>query len=388
MEIRTFIACAIICMLLLIPALGFSQRRMSSGFENGMLDSINFYEGCCAWSAIKTAHWKNRGSYSIRLEQRRNDPQVSTSSLRVELNVNSTNTLANRYDIQFIRFTTFIPSDSNQLDPGRDYIMTQFKQPGTGGVQTGGSPPLALLVDGNSVYADIRWATAAQPNNNNNSNRRKLYVGPLGRDSAIHYVIQYKRSHLPGGVIRIWRNDELVLSDTGRNYFEGAALPSIKFGFYSFRWAITDPPYGGSAVPYRVLYLDDVGVFGPASTYDDVALYRKPAPEPEDTISVNLPDYVTNADTITMTAATHSNNPIVSYTFTRLSGPNSPTVSVPAAGSIFLSDLQEGNYIYRIEVVDSEGNAATDENILTVNSAPSGQFMRLRRRVRVKNQIP
>lgn len=254
------------------------QVRMTSSFEGSLLANIDFYEGCCAWSSIKSSHRAFTGSYSARLEQRRDDPEVGTGSNRVEFNVNSTNTLPNRYDWEWFKISIYIPSDSSESDPGINYIMGQVKQPGTGGVQTGSSPPLAFVVDGDNVSVWIRWATAANPHSDNNSNRRIYSIGSRGVDQWVHYVVQYQRSHLSTGKVRVWRNDILVVDDSGPNYFEDAAFPSMKFGFYSYRWASVGDQ--GSTVDYRVMYMDDIGVYGSSSTYDDVATYRIP-PSPE-----------------------------------------------------------------------------------------------------------
>ncbi len=258
----------------LFPLATLAQKKMTSSFEKNLLDSVEFYEGCCAHTQVKTTHRKFQGNYSVRGEIRNGDPQVRTGSNRWELNINSTNNLKDRFEWRWWRFSTYIPSDSNAVDlPGVNYIMGQVKQPGRGGLQTGYSPPLGFVVDGDSVFLWIRWATKAEPHSDQPSNTRKHYVGSRGVDSWVHYVIDYQRSHLPDGIVRVWRNDVLVVNDTGRNYFEEAAIPSIKFGLYCYNWA--HPKGRKSIVPYRVLYLDAIGVFGERSTYENVAVYRK-----------------------------------------------------------------------------------------------------------------
>lgn len=260
--------------ILLLPFAGNAQKIMTSSFENNLLDSVEFYEGCCAHTQKKTTYRKYQGNYSVRGEIRKGDPQVKTGSNRWELNINSTNNLKDRFEWRWWRFSTYIPSDSNAVDqPGLNYIMGQAKQPNKGGVQTGYSPPLGFVVDGDSVFLWIRWATASEPHSDNPSNTRKHYVGRRGVDSFIHYVVDYQRSHLANGVVRVWRNDILVVHDTGRNYFEGAGIPSIKFGLYCYNWV--SPRSHHSIVPYRVLYLDAIGVFGAFSTYEEVAVYRQ-----------------------------------------------------------------------------------------------------------------
>ncbi len=251
-----------------------AQRLITSSFENGVYDSLSFIETCCLYSAVKTAKHPSSGSFSLRMEIRKSDPSVSTGGKRTEINGNSTNKILGRYNWRWYRMSVFTPSDSNATDlPGKEFVMGQFKQPSTGGVQTGGSPPFAFVVEGNNVYADIRWATAANPDNNRASNLRRYYVGSRGLDSTIHYVVDYQRSSNPDGVIRIWRNDILVVNDTGRNYFEGAGIPSTKWGIYRYVWSNAN--YGGSATPCNVIYLDDIGLFGLNSTYSDVAVFTE-----------------------------------------------------------------------------------------------------------------
>ncbi|UXO94061.1 heparin lyase I family protein [Pseudanabaena phage Pan5] len=371
----------LLTILLFLPLLTTAQKRMTSSFEGNVLDSITFYEGCCGHSAIKSAHRKYVGNHSARIELRRNDPEVETGSNRVELNVNSTNTLANRYEWRWWKFSTYIPSDSNAIDaPNLDYVMGQIKQPGTGGVQTGGSPPLGFIVRADSVYLDIRWATAANPNSDNASNLRRYFVGLRGEDQWVHYVVDYQRTHLPTGVVRVWRNDILVVNDTGRNYFEDAAIPSIKWGLYCYRWASVGDQ--GSVVPYRVLYLDAIGVYGASSTYEDVATFRATSNPPV----VTVPNYTTTNSSITLTASVTSDNPIVDYSWSGLTGPNTPSVSVPAAGQITLSGLINGTYTWQITVTDSEGQTDTAVSTITKTEAIVERVFRFKKKQRIKGQ--
>ena len=366
----------LLTILLFLPLLTTAQKRMSSSFEAGLTDSITFVETCCSYSFTKSAHRSFVGNFSARFEQRRGDAPVTTGGIRSEINVNSTNTLPDRYDARWWKFSTYIPSDSNAVDlPGLNYIMGQIKQPGTGGVQTGGSPPLGIVVDEDSVFAWIRWATTSQPNSDNPSNGRRLYIGPRGVDQWVHYVIDYQRSHTPSGVVRIWRNDILVVNDTGRNYFEGAAFPSYKWGLYNYRWA--SPPYQGSIVPYRVLYLDAIGVYGASSTYEEVATFRATSNPPV----VAVPNYTTTNSSITLTASVTSDNPIVDYSWLGLTGPNTPSVSVPAAGQLTLSGLVNGVYTYQITVTDSEGQ--TDSAVSTITKVGTESTIKIKKKIKI-----
>lgn len=351
-----------ILLLLLLPCFLQAQKRMSSSFENNVLDSINFFEGCCAYSAVKSANRKYIGNNSARIELRRNDPQVATGSNRVELNVNSTNTLANRYEWRWWKFSTYIPSDSNAIDaPNLDYVMGQIKQPGTGGVQTGGSPPLGFIVRADSVYLDIRWATAANPNSDNASNLRRYYVGLRGDDQWVHYVVDYQRTHLTTGVVRVWRNDILVVNDTGRNYFEDAAIPSIKWGLYCYRWASVGDQ--GSVVPYRVLYLDAIGVYGASSTYEEVATFRaETTPNNPPNVDIASGGFFINQTSVTanIEASDIEDGTNLTYQWQETSGIGS-TISDPTAKNPTFSNLKAGNYVFTVTVRDTDGGETIGE---------------------------
>lgn len=335
---------------------------MSSSFENNLTDSITFVETCCSYSFTKSAHRKYLGNFSARFQQVKGDGPVSTGGIRSEINANSTNTLPNRYDARWWKFSTYIPSDSNAIDaPNLDYVMGQIKQPGTGGVQTGGSPPLGFIVRADSVYLDIRWATAANPNSDNASNLRRYFVGLRGDNQWVHYVVDYQRTHLPTGVVRVWRNDVLVVNDTGRNYFEGAAFPSYKWGLYNYRWA--SPPYQNSVVPYRVLYLDAIGVYGASSTYDEVATFRaETTPNNPPNVDIASGGFFINQTSVTanIEASDIEDGTNLTYQWQETSGIGS-TISDPTAKNPTFSNLKAGNYVFTVTVRDTDGGETIGE---------------------------
>ena len=63
----------------------------------------------------------------------------------------------------------------------------------------------------------------------------------------------------------------------------------------------------------------------------------------------------------------------VSFLWTKVSGPNA-TLSGATTASLTVSNLLEGNYVFRLTVTDDENDTAFDEVGVTVNPEPSGGF--------------
>lgn len=77
--------------------------------------------------------------------------------------------------------------------------------------------------------------------------------------------------------------------------------------------------------------------------------------------SVQLP-----SNAILNGSATDSDGTIVSYLWTRVSGPNTPTIVTPSSFNTSVTDLVEGTYIFRLTVTDNNGATDTDDVTVTV----------------------
>ncbi len=83
-------------------------------------------------------------------------------------------------------------------------------------------------------------------------------------------------------------------------------------------------------------------------------------------LSINLP---TNSVAITGTG-TDGDGTIVTYSWTKVSGPNQFTIQSPSSGQTIISNLVQGSYQFQLEVTDNRGGKATDIVTVNVNSAP------------------
>ena len=136
-----------------------------------------------------------------------------------------------------------------------------------------------------------------------------------------------------------------------------SALSNLTQGTYVFRLTVTD----------------NSGATGS----DDVSVTVNPAPAPSNLpptanagsdISITLP--ASNA-TLNGGASYDADGSIVSYSWSKISGPSSHTLGTPNANTSTVSNLTQGTYVFRLTVTDNSGAAASDDVSIVVNPAPA-----------------
>lgn len=115
---------------------------------------------------------------------------------------------------------------------------------------------------------------------------------------------------------------------------------------------------------FRLTATDDDG----ATATDDVKVTVKPAPNEAPTadagkdLSIRLP-----VDSVFLKGkGSDEDGTIASYEWTKISGPASGAVTEKNAPQVWLTDLAEGTYVFRLHVADNQGATATDDVRITV----------------------
>lgn len=124
-------------------------------------------------------------------------------------------------------------------------------------------------------------------------------------------------------------------------------------GTYTFRLTVTDNDGATST--------DDVDVI--VNEAPNVA----PVARAGDNVTITLP---TDSTTLDGTASTDSDGTIVSYLWTKISGPTSSTIATPSGSTTLIDDLEAGTYVFRLTVTDNDGAASTDDVTILVQAAP------------------
>ncbi len=134
------------------------------------------------------------------------------------------------------------------------------------------------------------------------------------------------------------------------------SLTNLVQGTYVFRLTVRDNS-GATAT-------DDVTITVNAA----VPVNVPPVARAGNDIVLTLP---TSATTLNGSGSTDPDGNIVTYTWTRVSGPNTFVIASPGAATSALSGLVQGVYVFRLTVTDNSGATATDDVAITVNAAPN-----------------
>jgi hypothetical protein len=70
------------------------------------------------------------------------------------------------------------------------------------------------------------------------------------------------------------------------------------------------------------------------------------------------------------TGSVDGNGEALIYAWTRISGPNTPTITTPTASTTTVTGLIQGIYVYRLTVTDASSNTSTDDITITVQAPP------------------
>ncbi len=129
------------------------------------------------------------------------------------------------------------------------------------------------------------------------------------------------------------------------------ALNNLVAGAYVFRLKVTDN--NGTT------HEDDVAVTVNASGN------QSPVANAGPDIAITLP---ANSATLNGSASKDPDGSIVSYAWSKVSGPSSFTISSPTAATTSVYYLVAGTYVFRLKVTDNKGATHEDDVTVTVNS--------------------
>ncbi|HEY5370531.1 MAG TPA: T9SS type A sorting domain-containing protein [Hanamia sp.] len=120
---------------------------------------------------------------------------------------------------------------------------------------------------------------------------------------------------------------------------------------------------------FQLTVTDNNGAKGTANV--QIAVNATPSIPPVADAGANK-SIVLPSNTITLSGSgSDADGTIVSYNWTKISGPSSFNIMNPASPATDLSDLVQGVYQFKLAVTDNDGNIGTDIVSITVNAAPN-----------------
>ena len=132
-------------------------------------------------------------------------------------------------------------------------------------------------------------------------------------------------------------------------------VSNLTAGVYSFQLKVTD---NGGAIA-----LDTIKV-----NVNPAPVNQPPVANAGADIAITLP---TNIANLSGSASTDPDGTLSAYAWSQVSGPSSATISNVSNVSTGLTGLQQGVYIFTLNVTDNQGAADLDSVVVTVNPAPN-----------------
>ena len=265
---KSLLGLAIICIFFLtIPGERFKKLLTKSreffAFDSKDINGTSFeeIEYYNAWnrrefsepySINRSDSVSKTGKYSARFELRSKDPLVE-SGTRSEMvwNYEKSNKIERWYSFDVFLPNSFVKDEFYE-------ILAQWHESHDKDLgERPRSPPLALSTDGGNWVFTIMWAFDQVNTNQTISGKRIVDLGPYKTNEWINWTFFMKYSYKSDGVLKIWKNDILVLDYKGPNYYNDQKGPFFKVGIYKPHWNNKEKIF---TIRKRVVFFDDVKV--------------------------------------------------------------------------------------------------------------------------------
>lgn len=134
---------------------------------------------------------------------------------------------------------------------------------------------------------------------------------------------------------------------------QNTTITSLTQGVYVFRLTTTDA--------------------GGLTATDDMQVTVNAAGNAAPTANAGTDQTITlPTSSISLTGSGNDDLGVVSYAWTRIAGPNTPTITTPSSQNTTVTGLITGSYTFRLTVTDAGSLTGVDDVVITVNPNPSG----------------
>lgn len=225
-----------------------AQMVLQAGWETDDVYQQIFSKGsiCTPHGAVISDSFARKGKSSVRFELRSSDT-ICGYSKRAELSLPAADSLQ---DIAWYAWSEYLPVDY-AFDKHNELHFQLHHSSKYG-------PPLIGLW----LTAD-RWKLVHTFDTVEISSRKpsiqQIDLGPVQKGAWTDWVLYTRFKLDTGGVIKLWRNGELLVDMSGPNFNREKGKPQkqpyLKFGLYKWPWK----DYPGPFIPgSRVVYFDEV----------------------------------------------------------------------------------------------------------------------------------
>lgn len=255
-----------------MPVVGTSKANelmFYDGFENGL---IPYGERGANWKPVNVnlaqvvSSPARAGGKAVQFTTSYNSSSANAPG--VELRLNSPDEV-NHFDLHkgyWYGFSIYLPNNFKVND--QTEILQQFFAPpdesiGESWVR---NPPFSLRTNGTRWAVTVRADSDRLTKKNDYDVDKTWDLGPWEDGKWTDWVYYIKWSYEDDGIIRIWRDGQLVLDYQGPNTYNDEMGPYWKMGIYEWYWRT-----GPTAVTSRTVYFDELRIGDDTANYGAVA---------------------------------------------------------------------------------------------------------------------
>ena len=314
------------------------------------------------WTLFRSTDISFRGNKCGQLQIRKDQPHVGSSQkIRSEVTIIKGDVDPRFTAEMWYSFAVYFPTVGFEYDDTREAINQWYED---------GSDECTIRCEKNKAYLEVLNAAGTST-----LLKYDLFATSLSGSSSVgsmqeipkdewhEFVFHFIHSTGTDGLIEVWRDGLKIHNITGQRTIH-SILPKWKIGEYKASFL------NGSSNRYsRVIYFDNIRVGDENATLMDMI----------STTIANIPptsdaggDKVVQLPVSTTTLTGSGNDvdgSIVSYAWTKVSGPSGGTISSPSSATTGITGLIEGTYNYQLLVTDNNGATGSDVAKITVNPA-------------------
>ncbi|MGI6454067.1 MAG: polysaccharide lyase [bacterium] len=233
-------------------------------FESGDLSGWN-RETCCDHSVNVVQEPVRAGKYAVRVEVRRDDPDVSSSKRSEIKQPREPQVKCERW----YGFSIYLPED--YIQDHLPEIVTQWHgSPDMDDGEVWRSPPLALITQNGNWRINWRWDADKIMKSNRSDGNEYQDIGPYEKGKWTDWVFHVKWSWEDDGLIEVWKDGEKVMDYHGPSAYNDDHGVYFKTGVYKWVWKRSSEN-NPSTTDVRVIYLDEYRFGNEHANYDMVA---------------------------------------------------------------------------------------------------------------------
>jgi hypothetical protein len=243
-SIRSF---SLIGIYLFIIGVIKAETIFFENFESGKMTAR-----CSGKCPIVTEKIAYNGKHSLKVDV---DYYDSYNNYRTELQEEG---FANYDDVFWYNFSIYLP-ESYKTDSVWEVVAQWHGYPDFGLGENWRQPPLALLTTNGVWRVKSKWDIKANTFESGEivyDGEENWELGAQKTDVWVNWVFNVKWSFEGDGLIKVWKDGQLVINKKGPNTFNDETAPYFKAGMYK-GWQ-GSPKLSEDNVTSRELYLDDI----------------------------------------------------------------------------------------------------------------------------------